>query len=230
MTRLNRFGAVVFALLLFAVQPAFCSIISTTGAIVSLPLPPSSVALNALQSNTTGVIFEEKSNFSEGSNLNVNTTASGTYTLSSQLTGGSIAAGTVFDSFFLHFDAVTGTRNYIGSVTFSTAILGVIVTDASLNNTDSTLGAAGTTYPHNLVFRGLELGGNQGDAFSISSNMKTISFNFWDSTATDEVRVLTAVPSRVNSVPEPGTWALAVTALIGLALLRRRSIANQRVF
>jgi len=229
-TRLNRFGMVVFALLSFAAQPAFCSIMGISGAIGSLPVPPGSVALNALQSNTAGVIFQEKSNFSEGSNLSVNATASGTYTLSSQLTGGSIAAGTVFDSFFMHFDAVSGTQQYIGSVTFNTAILGVIVTDASLNNTDTLLGAAGTTYPHNLTFRGLELGGFQGDAFSISPDKKTISFNFFDSTATDEVRVLTAVPKIVGSVPEPGTWALAVTALIGLALLRRRRVAGQRAF
>jgi hypothetical protein len=106
------------------------------------------------KSDTTGFVFTERAILELAAPVNVSTQASGTYTLAAQLTPASIAAGTLVSSYLLHTDRESVATNYIGSITFSTPILGVIVTNAALNNTGAVFAAPGTTY--DTTGRGLD--------------------------------------------------------------------------
>ncbi len=78
----------------------------------------------------------------------------------------------------LYFDAdptQTAGTEFVGSITFSTDILGVIVLSATLNATDSILGLVSVSYPETDAGRGLELT-NQ-DSFSISADLRTVTFD-----------------------------------------------------
>jgi hypothetical protein len=171
---------------------------------------------DALESDTTAYAFTERAILELAAPVNVSTQASGTYTLAAQLTPASIAAGTLVSSFLLHTDRASTTTNYIGSITFANPILGVIVTNAALNNTGAVFAAPGTTC--DTTSRGLELNGmGGGDVFTISSDYTTFRFNFRTSSGMDEVRIVTA------AVPEPSTWSLLAGALGGLVWFRLKN-------
>ncbi len=198
----------------FRAETAKAGTISTTGAIDLLPSPPPSVLLGALKSDTQLVAFQESSNLTLSQNVRVDITIAGTYQSDNSLAPGTISAGTEVDSYFLHSQPVHQPQVYVGSITFSTPILGVIVLDAGLDRTDALLGAPGTLYPTGNVGRGLELSPTE-DYVSLSSDLKTLSVHFTTHTDIDEVRILTA------AVPEPASLILAVPALVFVPLLRR---------
>src|SRR5205823_6222602 len=96
------------------------------------------------------------------------------------LSPGSISAGTLVNSFTLHFDVV-GTRpnkkalQALGSITFDQPILGIMVLSQSENDTNSMLGRAGVTYS-NGSRHGLELnpGGTGSDFITCSDDLRTV--------------------------------------------------------
>jgi hypothetical protein len=105
-----------------------------------------------------------------------------------------IAKGTLVDSFLLHSDPVGQSAALLGNhlplrVSFDSNILGVIVSDSSLNGSDAALGAPGVLYP---VFpnRGLELAPFN-DHFTIVDR-HTVSLFINTSTYVDEVRFVVA--------------------------------------
>ncbi|QYK47431.1 MAG: hypothetical protein KF838_11655 [Phycisphaeraceae bacterium] len=123
-----------------------------------------------------------------------------------------VLSGT-FDSSFIHFEAIPGVINASGSVTFSTAILGVIFTPLNLDNTDAPLGHSNVVYPTSYPFRGL--GGFPPSTIFVAGN--TLHFNFFSLAPSNhvvQVRVLT------DSVPAPG--ALSLLGISGVVAARRR--------
>jgi hypothetical protein len=208
-------------LALTAALTANADLISSAGQ-VSVIAPPADVRVNlGIQSDTQSFFFTEQRNFILPSAVNVNITSAGTYTSNASLTPGTIAASTAVDSYYLHTDPVTTTNHlYVGSVTFNTQILGVIVLDALFNASNGTLGHTGTLY--SASGQGLELG-SPTDAVTVTIVGNTLSFDFATSTAADDIRIITAA-----SVPEPSMLPILLLMCVGLcfAVMRRRSVPS----
>jgi hypothetical protein len=134
---------------------------------------------------------------------------------------GSIAAGTQVTDYLLHYDfnGTGGNNDAVGTITFSTPILGLMVFDSALNNSDAVLGVAGVTY-YTGIDRGLDNNTvNQGhgdDQFSVTNNGLTLNITDWTTTnIIDEVRVIVAVP-------EPATFIVPLLAAISLGIARQQ--------
>ena len=206
------------ALLLMCGTSARAGYLSESG-MIQIIAPPPSVTLGSLQSDTEIRTFVEQQRLVLTKSVTVDDTASGTFTSNAQLVGGTIAAGTSVDSYFFHSDPVSASMMYEGTVTFTTAILGVIVLSDSLSATDSQLGFPTTTYPTGDSDRGLELSTTE-DSFTLSADKQTLTFSFNTHGNVDEVRVLTAP----TPVPEPASVVLlSLGALVLTAVARRQA-------
>lgn len=197
------------AALLLTAAPALAGIIGTIGNVAQLPLP-SSLAVDAIESNTAALIaFESSQTLSAA--LAVDATTTGLFDAPADLTPGTIPAGTSIFSYMLHADPVgDGPETYEGSIRFDEPVIGLVVTSASLVALDPVLGNPGTTYSTNPA-RGLELSANADSvALSISPDRRIVTFRFRTTGAIDEVRIIT--------IPTPA----ATLALAPLALLTRR--------
>jgi len=180
--------------------------VSTTGAFSIVSPPPDDVTLNAFESNTEIFIFDEVQNFVLTSDLSVNFGG----------TGGIISAGTVINSQFVHKDTLSGTVTLSGTATFDGVILGIIASPGKLDDSDSILGLAGTSYPTGLDRRGTQTAGELGDSISFTEN--TLTLTSATSSRPDQIRVITAV----SSVPLPaGAWLFG-SGLLGLIGIARR--------
>jgi uncharacterized protein (TIGR03382 family) len=194
---------------LLACSSTTIAAITTAGGDAVLGPAPASTLLNALESNTVVRAFNEAANFTLATNLPVNATTPGVYNSNASLTPGIIAAGTVVSSHYIYADPIgDGPALYEGFVEFDQPIIGVIVLRGGLNSTDF-LGAPGTIYGDNTA-RGMELSGNE--AFSITVSQFRVNFRFNTTSATDDIRVLTAIPA-------PGALAFP---MLGLAAAMRR--------
>jgi len=148
-------------------------------------------------------------------------TTSGTIVDETQNPGGSAApvlgsiAGT-FDSHFVHFEPTPGIVATSGTITFATAIKGVIYRAQFLDFTDPTFGAPGTAYPTGYPLRGLS--NFPASNFTVVGN--TFSFTFFypvGSAEVFQVRILTDA-----QVPAPGVAGVfAGAGLIGAHRRRR---------
>lgn len=199
--------------------PAYADLIGSTGTVSVIAPPPSVVVNSGLESNTLTYFFTEQQNLVLPSDVAVDITTPGTYNSIASLTPGTVATGTDVDSYYLHTDPVGQPAtpiNYVGSVTFDTQILGVIVLDSEFNASNGVLGAAGTLY--SASEQGLELGppGGNNDSVVVSADGKTLSFNLGTSTEADDIRIITAA-----AVPEPSAWILLLTCA-GLCVASRR--------
>jgi hypothetical protein len=215
------FSFLVMAILATSSIAVSTNIVSTTCTQVS---PPASVEQGQTESDTDILLFNEQTNFTLPSSVFVNISAPGSYvfpitspSIPSPLTPATIPAGTVVDSFFLHFDPVGSTFPPIVtadcSVTFDCPIIGVAafstyqsVVPADLDNSNG-LGAAGTTYPGLGVepFWGLE----ERDIVTISSDSLTLTVHLESSLFTDNIRVITECPPPPppgNEGCTPGYW------------------------
>ena len=148
------------------------------------------------------------------------------------LVSGSLPAGTLFDSYFFHFDPKDDNSSpfYDSTILFSTKILGVQLFsngDAALQKPatvpyvgtleagDSAIASSGgpplSYYPGGLATRGVE----SGDALAITDGGFGIelagqAFNV----EIDQVRILV-------SVPEPATLTMAFAGILGIMVLGR---------
>ena len=166
------------------------AIAGTTGAVVEIA-PPPSVVHGAFESNTEIRAFNEAQNLTLPVDIAVNISAPGIYDDWADLTPATIPAGTVVSSHFLHLDPV-GTTTAVdleGSVTFNADIIGVIVVDNDLDNSDDTLGATGTQYPIN-DHRQLELQIHP-DRVTLDPDLRTLTVRFYTYDKVDQIRVIT---------------------------------------
>ncbi len=216
------------ALACLAPGPAMAqAVISSTG-VRLLPTAPASVMQGAVQSNTQATAFQEKQGLTLTDALPVDVSAPGTYSAAVSLTPGSIAAGSKVDSFMFYTDPINNTgEKFAGSLTLDSNILGLIVLTKSLNQTDALLGAAGTTYPATDPNRGLEIFGTGDDSLTLSSDRRTVTFDFHTTGSVDEVRVVTSaapVPEASTMVSLGLLLALSAGGLV-VAAKRRKATA-----
>jgi hypothetical protein len=205
-------------LLLMVVLPAYGSIILFSGEVSVLSSAPTSL-FPPLESNSTILGFAEQQGVVVPT-LNVAISTPGVWICCSGLPGGTIDAGTTVNSYLLYASPssdLNGTyTDFTGSITFSPGerIVGVIVDYTGLYNTDSLLGAPGTTYPPpSDITAGLEKGDRviigSGDE-SVYVNLHIIAGNI------DMIRILT------TTTPEPADFVLLGSGLIALVLCRKR--------
>ena len=96
-----------------------------------------------------------------------------------------------------------------GTITLAEDILGIIINDPPLDDTDSIFGAPGTLYPVGENVRGIEL--DNVDTVIMLVDLRTVSMTLKVSASVDQMRILT--------VPEPGTITLLAAG--GTCILRR---------
>src|SRR5437763_6139966 len=140
-------------------RPAAAQIASVAPAAVQVS-PPADSRLGHYESNTEIRAWQESASFALTSNLTVQFVAPGAYSALPG-TNQTILAGTVVNSDFIHMDSVASqTVTLSGTVVFTTDIIGVIASAASLNASDY-LGASGTLYANGSSVRGFEGGGGE---------------------------------------------------------------------
>ena len=149
--RRSVFGLVTLMASLIGPVMSRADIIGTSGAIDVLSSAPSSVKKNALISDTAVFAFSESAGLTLAGDVQVNILDAGTYKSGASLTPGSVAAGTTVDSYFLHADADSNGSIYVGSVTFSTSILGVIVLSSELSASDAMLALPARCIPRRTI-------------------------------------------------------------------------------
>lgn len=183
--------------------------------------PPINLTDGNWQSSTEIRAFQEQQDFVLPQAVSVDITVPGTSPNStdSNLSPGTIPAGTVVDSYFLHFDPVGKPAHPVeltGSITLDAPIIGIIAEDDTLEASNSVLGIQGDAYPDG----GLELnpaGGGTSDVLTWEANNQTVDVDWRASSQSDNIRIIT----EASPVPEPSTALLAI-AFAGLLILHRR--------
>lgn len=111
-----------------------------------------------------------------------------------------IAAGTLINSYYIHFDPVGGGKSHrtlSGSVTFEEKVLGIIVTTEKLIATNEFPGLTETQYARGRI-QGVEV--NRNTRVALSPNRRTVSFTLPVSNGADNLRIITdASPSKTKS-------------------------------
>jgi VCBS repeat-containing protein len=201
--------------------PATSLPVASTGDARVLSVPPASVAAGGDEDNNCTRVFLEQT-LTLSSDLTVDNTAAGKYPPNGS-PGVVIPAGTTIESYFFDFDPV-GTAccpNSVGSIRFDGDILGVIFTASRLDETDDPLAYSGTDYSPT---EGREVNTGSNDTFTISSDRRTISFNFTADTGQDQMRVILDAgvenepPVAVNdaySVAEDMVLTVAAPGVLG---------------
>lgn len=196
---------------------ADAGIISVSGQVEVIP-PPPSVRGGDLESDTFARIFPERQGVVLPAGLSVDITVPGSYATFASLTPGVLPAGALVDSFLVHADPIspgTPVIRYIGSITFDTDILGLLVTNPNLRDSDSVLGAPGTLYPLGGDALELDPSNPLRDSVVLSPDRRTVSFDFRSRPGIEEIRVVTSGGPGPSAVPEPST--LILLALGGVA-------------
>ncbi len=179
---------------LVVAAPSGASVVAISGAIHFEPPLPKAPVVTA-QSNRFINMFTERTDYTLPTSSPVDITPDGsssrTYHIGiDPLTPSTLAAGTPIDSYFMFSDPVGKPHKhfpYVGTLTFSTPILGVMVLRSTLDSTDATDGAPGTVYKIG-VGDGLEKKGDQVEMEGTNS----ISVSFQTQNDIDSIRIITA--------------------------------------
>lgn len=162
---------------------------------------PSNVTLHVYESDTETRVFNE------AQNVSVTSLAydGGTYT------------GNV-DSHLVHQEPTMGEPGVPtptpyadamrgrGCIEFYTDIIGVIISDADLDASDSVLGLSTTTYPTGQVNRGLEMGSARGYQDIIEIDGKVLKIDLQSAEVMDQIRVLTEPVNPSIEITKSTTW------------------------
>ncbi len=195
---------------------AAAAIVSTTGAMTEI-FAPVSFLEGATESSTSIVILDEGMTVLP-SDVSVNAFGPGTH-------DGSappylmIPAGTLVNSYLVHFDPIGSTFTTLtGAVFFEPGetIIGVQTHTPLLYSTDAMLGDSMATYPDTFIeFRAFEtLPGT--DTVTLPIDMGSASFTLFAELGVDEARILTA------PVPEPSSLMLFGLGAMGIYWMSRR--------
>ncbi len=209
-------GALVSAQASAGVVSATASNVALCGAGVAISTSaPSSSGTAASNADCTVRVFNEAQNTSLiGSLINdpINLIP-GTGILTALV--GTVAAGTLVDSFMIDYQPSTIFQGVQGNVTFSQKILAVVYNQPGFGAT-SFLGNTSTAYSYGGLY-GIEP--VLGDQLSFSGN--TLNFRFLTSSlgSGDHLRVITEVPL-------PATLALLGLGSLGLFASRRKSVGH----
>jgi hypothetical protein len=165
-------------------------ITGTTGAVVIID-PPESVESGQLESDTEIRLFDEVQNSTLLEEIVVNISSPGTYSSAADLPSPQpvIPSGSVVSSHFFHADNVGGTRYYEGTATFDQEIVGVILRNDELDNSDDVLGATPTSYPTGYSMRETL---NFDEYVIVGEDLRTITLSLRVVGGIDQVRVITA--------------------------------------
>ena len=218
-TRMRGFGRMrthTFALLatfalvagaagvLLGAQPSGASVV-TVGGQVQMINPPLIVAKDINSSYSEIHMFVERTSFTLPQSLPVDITPGATFPTpwhtGDALSPSSVAAGTPIDSYFMCSNPYGNSGPYIynGTVSFSTPILGVMITSSTIEDTDQTVGSPTTNYEFNVTDPGLNTGNapdpQNPDAFELV-NATAINVDFHTSGRINCIRIITvASPS-----------------------------------
>ena len=135
---------------------------------------------------------------------------------------GDLAAGT-YSSYFLHMDKDGANQTFVGTMTFSQEIVGLVFNRFENCDTDLIFGAPGTIYPTSPCgdTRNFDLPGTA-NWLSLSADRKTLMFSQVVPHDLDQVRILTAAAP----VPIPAAVWLFSGALGALRWVRRKQQTN----
>jgi hypothetical protein len=186
--------------------PSAASVTAVSPGVLVLPQPPAQVPSQSVESNNFIELFTERTAFTLPTSLPVDVTPgtsfpSGLYS-QNIVTPSTLAAGTPIDSYFMCSNPIGKPHSlfpYTGTVSFSTPILGVMLTTATLASTSdnptsaSFVGAPGTTYKISGA-DGLE----DGDTVQLLKPT-TISMSFQTFAEIDCIRVITAASPSTSS-------------------------------
>jgi hypothetical protein len=200
----------------------------------SLIPAPASVADDVLVDH--GDVFEEQNDVVLGVPLHTDTNGflhgiPGRYTTGIVvLDPGVIPAGTTVSSIMIHFDHVPAPLAFTDSAAFNVFtdedIIGVILSDDLLDESDLIVGAPGTIYPHGLALRGTTVDPTEGDddiavgvpgdvVGGYSQSVFVLSMEV--GAVLDEMRIITT-----PHVPEPPTASLFAAGCALCFIERRR--------
>jgi hypothetical protein len=178
---------------------------------VHVETAPAAIPDGSGQSNLYAQEFEERADLTLPTALQIDvvpsptgtpTTIASTADLQSGLT---IPGGTAINSyFFLSDPSKTSGQRFAGTLQFNSKVLGVILTSKSLNQSDSIVGALGTTYQQGTG-RGLDLTtGTDSLTLDPDGDVDDVSFNVETYSDTDQFRVITA-GTLSSGTPAGGT-------------------------
>ena len=111
------------------------------------------------------------------------------YGLACDFSLATIPAGTVVDVYLVHFDPAPLNMGSIIQMRFSREILGIIISTANLDASDSILGDSSTTYGPNGV-RYLECNQEAVDVVTISEDMKEVEMDLFVLNGMEEARII----------------------------------------
>lgn len=189
-------------------------IVSVGGSTV-VAAPPADIRLNIWESSTETRVWAENS-VVLASPMILNAVNTGLIALPGDAVQGEIAAGTEIASYMLRADPVGDVQvSLSGFVVFDSPILGVRILRGALDGSDALLGLPGVIYNGNTQ-RGLEITDPVQDSLSISPDRLRIDFSYVVGEWTDDIRIITAVPT-------PGSAAGALMGAAFLACRRRRT-------
>lgn len=160
---------------------------------VEIRTPPLSTEPGKLESITSFVLIPE-GELTSSAPIDVDISTTGNYNKSqTTLSPSTVPANTKLRSYLLHFDPLgTSLKALTGTVTFQGQILGLILSDATLQASDGLFSGNGVTYPASTTSRETDIAANQNDAITWSDDLRSLRFRLEASTAIDQLRVLVA--------------------------------------
>ncbi len=161
---------------------------------------PTSLCMDALEHNEFIRLLLERTDVVLKTDTKVSVVEAGIYESFGQLSG-TLPAGTMVDSYLLHWDPVDTPDSHTmasGRVTFRRPILGVIIRFDDLIATDALLGIPNVNYPVKGDGRLESFRQSQtGDKFTLSEDRQTLEVTLQarKTNGLDQIRILVAAPS-----------------------------------